>query len=160
MNSASKLNTLLAVLLASLILLLVYLNNVFHPPFLEGKNNTLLFGHGVTYSESGAEKYREFHTLDYQWSGMHQLHTTYGTEDDSISLNVSSAVYFWTSSLFSTSNTVYSEDYTTSFEPDATQAHLLLDTSEEYFQTIYQDSDNFCYSSLLTSSMQCVTADQ
>ena len=61
-NSAIKLNTLLAILLASLILLLVYLNNIFHPFFLEGKNNTLLFGHGVTYSESGVEKYREFHT--------------------------------------------------------------------------------------------------
>ncbi|EOV7450497.1 hypothetical protein ACORBP_003842 [Vibrio vulnificus] len=158
MNSVGKLNTLLAVLLASLILLLVYLNNIFHPPFLEGKNNTLLFGHGVTYSESGVEKYREFHTLDHKWSGMHKLHTTYGTEDDSISLNVSSSVYFWTSSLFSTSSTVYSEFYTASVEPDATQAHLLLESADEYFQTIYQDSDNFCYSSLLTGSMQCVTA--
>ncbi|EMK6583836.1 hypothetical protein V9K46_004737 [Vibrio parahaemolyticus] len=160
MNSAIKLNTLLAILLASLILLLVYLNNIFHPFFLEGKNNTLLFGHGVTYSESGTEKkYREFHTLDHKWSGMHQLHTTYGAEGDSISLNVSSSVYFWTSSLFSTSNTVYSEGYKASVESDATQAHRLLDSSEEYFQTIYQDSDNFCYSSLLTGSMQCVTAD-
>ncbi|EGQ7990751.1 hypothetical protein JKP22_20095 [Vibrio vulnificus] len=158
MNIASKLNTLLAVLLASLILLLVYLNNMFHPSFLEGRNNTLLFSHGVTYSESGVEKYREFHTLDHKWSGMHKLHTTYGAEDDSISLNVSSSVYFWTSSLFSTSSTVYSEFYTASVEPDATQAHLLLESADEYFQTIYQDSDNFCYSSLLTGSVQCVTA--
>ena len=126
---------------------------------LTGKNNTLLFGHGATHSESGAEKYREFHTLDHKWSGMHQLHTTYWTEDDSISLNVSSAVYFWTSNLFSTSNTVYSEGYKVSFEPDAIQAHTLLDISEEYFQTIYQDSDSFCYSSLLTGSVQCVTSD-
>jgi hypothetical protein len=159
-NSVGKLNTLLAVFLASLILLLVYLNNIFHPPFLEGKNNTLLFGHGVTYSESGAEKYREFHTLDHKWSGMHNLHTTYGAEDDSKSINISSSVYFWTSSLFSTRNTVYSTGYKASFEPDATQAHLLLDTSEEYFQTIYQDTDSFCYSSLLSGSIQCVTADQ
>lgn len=160
MNSANKLNTLLATLLASLILLLVYLNNIFHPPFLEGKSNTLLFGHRVTYSESGTEKYREFHTLDHKWSGIHQLSTTYGTKDDSGILNVSSSVYFWTSSLFSTSNTVYSEDYKTSVEPDTTQAHLILETAEQYFQTIYQDTNNFCYSSLLTGSIQCVTADQ
>ncbi|CAH8207848.1 conserved hypothetical protein [Vibrio aestuarianus] len=158
MNSASKLNTLLAALLASLILLLAYLNNIFYPPFLEGKNNVLLFGYGVTYSKSGTEKYREFHTLDHKWSGIHQLNTTYATEGDSRSVNVSSSVYFWTSSLFSTSSTVYSEFYTASVEPDATQAHLLLERADEYFQTIYQDSDNFCYSSLLTGSMQCVTA--
>lgn len=159
MNSASKLNTLLVALLTSLILLLIYLNIIFHPPFLEGNNNTLLFGHGVTYSESGTEKYREFHTLDHQWSGMHQLNTTYGTKDDSGSLNVSSSLYFWTPNLFSTSNTVYSEDYKTSVEPDTTQAHLILETAEQYFQTIYQDTNNFCYSSLLTGSIQCITAE-
>ncbi|MDE1254954.1 hypothetical protein L9W76_17650 [Vibrio aestuarianus] len=159
MNSASKLNTLLAALLASLILLLAYLNNIFYPPFLEGKNNVLLFGYGVTYSKSGTEKYREFHTLDHKWSGIHQLNTTYATEGDSRSVNVSSSVYFWASNLFSTSNTVYSENYKASAEPDTTQAHLIFETPEEYFQTIFQDMYNFCYSSLLTSSIQCVTTD-
>lgn len=160
MNSASKLNVLSTGLLASLMLLFLYLNKIIYPPFLEGKNDTLLFGHGVTFSESGAEKYREIHTLDHRWSGMHQINTTYNIEDNTRNLNVSSSVYFWTPTLFSTSNTTYSEGYKTSVERDSTQAHLIIKTPEEYFQTIYQDTNNFCYSSLLTGSIQCITAAQ
>jgi len=158
MSNVNKCIMALSCVLATLISVCLYLNIVSHPLFLEGKNNSLLFGHSVTYSQFGVKKYREFHTIDHKWSGLHSLHTTIGADDESASLKVSSLVYFWSEDLFSNRDVRQSKN--DNIVPDLTEAHMISDSSEQFFQIIYQDSYNFCYISLRRGNVKCITADQ
>ncbi|MEJ2766879.1 hypothetical protein VV869_23310 [Photobacterium sp. MCCC 1A19761] len=145
------------------VLVLIAINgfNIYHHPlFLEGRNNTMLFSRGVTYTEDLVESYQEFFTVDHKWNGFHDLHSTIQTEGEPKSLKVYYSIYFWGPDIFSSRNSLRSKEYTPLVEPDKTEAHLIDEPVEQFFQILYQDRKNFCYTSLLTSSVQCVTADQ
>lgn len=160
MSNANK--VILGLTLANVLALamIALFNARHHPPFLEGRNNTMLFSHGRTYSAEVIEGYQELFTVDHRWDGFHDLHSTTLTEGDEKSLKVYYSVYFWGRDLFSTRDSFRNKDYTPQVEPDATEAHLIDSPAEQFFQTLYQDKSNFCYASLLTSSVQCITADQ
>ncbi|MDC5721866.1 hypothetical protein OPW41_12290 [Vibrio europaeus] len=160
MNYASKWIVALIVTNLGVFAIIGVLNAKHHPAFLTGRYNTLMFAHGSTYSSSGIEAFKQFYTVDQNWYGRHDLHSSFLSQGDKKTLKLYSSVYFWGNDLFSTSSTSYSKDYTPSVEPDVTEAHLIDQPVRQFFQTLYQDRYNFCYVSLLTSSVQCITADQ
>ncbi|MDF2152824.1 hypothetical protein [Vibrio sp. CAU 1672] len=160
MSNASKiiLGLLLANIMAIALVVLIYRFN--HPYFLEGRNNTMLFSHGQTYTDEVIESYQKLFTVDHRWDGFHDLHSTIQMAGNDRSLNLYYSVFFWGQDLFSARDTVRSPNYVTLAESDFTEAHLIDDSAEQFFQILYQDRYNFCYVSLLTSSVQCITADQ
>lgn len=160
----NNVNKVICTLFAANVLVIVSifaLNAYHHPMFLVGKNNTMLFSHGMTYTEDHVESYQEYFTVDHTWNGFHDLYSTIQTEGViKKSLKVYYSVYFWGLDIFSSRNTLRSKEYTPSTEPDITEAHLIDENIEQFFQILYQDDFSFCYTSLLTSSVQCITADQ
>jgi hypothetical protein len=159
-SSASKWIITLIVSNLSVIAVIGFLNTIHYPAFLVGRYNTLMFAHGSTYSSSGVDKFKQFYTIDQNWYGRHDLYSSLLSKGDKKTLRLYSSVYFWGTDLFSTSNPSYSKNYTSSTEPDATESHLIDQPVQQFFQTLYQDRFNFCYASLLTSSVQCITADR
>lgn len=144
-----------------LVLIAIYSLNVYHRPlFLEDKNNTMLFTRGGTYTTDIVEYYQELYTLDHKWHGFDDLHVTIKTEGAEKSLKVYYSVYFWGGGIFSSRYNQLNKEYTPLVEPDATEAHLIDEPIEQFFQILYQDRYIFCYTSWLTSNVQCVKANQ
>ena len=161
MSSVSKAIWGLVVVNTLILSAIIGFNIYHHPLFLEGRNNTMLFSRGLTYTEDVVEFYHQLFTVDHRWNGFHDLHSTIQTEGEAKSLKVYYSIYFWGLDIFSNRDTLRSIEYTPLVEPDITEAHLINDEPvEEFFQVLYQDRYSFCYTSLLTSSVQCVTADQ
>ncbi|MFA0406445.1 hypothetical protein [Vibrio sp. 10N.222.52.C12] len=159
MNNVSKAIVWLVLANTLIIALLSWMNNLNHPPFLDGRNNTMLFSRGRTYTKFEVDTFKEVITVEHRWGGVHDIHSSTLSEGENKALNVYYSVYFWGINLFSTTNVLRSSNYIPSTELDFAEAHLINDSSEQFFQTLYQDKYIFCYSSLLTSSVQCITAD-
>ncbi|CAK1698405.1 conserved hypothetical protein [Vibrio crassostreae] len=159
MNNVNKMIIFLFVVNALLITLISLLSVLNHPPFLDGRENTMLFSRGRTYTNLEAKSFKEVITFAHKFGGVHDLHSSMLSEGETKALNVYYSVYFFGKNLFSKTNTLGSKNYTHSTEPDLVKAHLMADSSEQFFQTLYQDRYTFCYSSLLTNRVQCLTAD-
>ncbi|MCC4860876.1 hypothetical protein [Vibrio splendidus] len=159
MNNVSKAIVFLVLANTLVITLISWINTLNHPPFLDGRNNTMLFSHGRTYTTFEVDSFKEVITVDHLWGGVHDAHCSLLSEGENKALNIYYSVYFWGADLFSTTNALRSANYTPSTELDFTEAHLIDNSSEQFFQTLYQDKYIFCYSSLLTGSVQCITAD-
>lgn len=160
MNSVSKAIYALGIANVLVLITIGCLNIYHHPPFLEDKNNTMLFSRGVTYTTDGAEPYQEFYTVDHKWHGFHDLHATIQPDGGAKNLTVYYSLFFWGENIFSSRNSQYNKEYIPLIEPYTTEAHLIDEQTEQFFQMLYQDEYSFCYTRLLTSSVQCVTADQ
>lgn len=166
MNSVSKAVYALGIANVLVLTTIGCLHLYHQPPFLENKNNTMLFSRGVAYTSDRIESYQEFYTVDHKWHGFHDLHATIQPDGGAKSLTVYYSLYFWGEDIFSSRGSQYnpynpySKEYIPLIEPYTTEAHLIDEQIEQFFQTLYQDEYSFCFTSLLTSSVQCITADQ
>ncbi|CAV26250.1 MULTISPECIES: hypothetical protein [Vibrio] len=159
MSNVNKIIILLVLANTLFMTVISWMNNLNNPPFLVGRENTMLFSRGRTYTDFEVDSFKEVITVDHKFGGIHDVHSSILSEGETKALNIYYSVNFFGENLFSTANALRSENYTSSVEPDLVEAHLMEGSSEQFFQTLYQDRYTFCYSSLLTSSVQCITAD-
>lgn len=135
---------------------IVYLSHTSRPDFLLSKSQPIIYADGITFFEGGSDAFKELHTIEQHPLGFHNMKSMISSIDDTEIFKKTYAVYFFNDSLFSVKIIEKDDDYTSEVEPDVTEAHLIEYPQEEFFQVIFQDKDLFCYSSLLTDSVQCV----
>lgn len=126
------------------------------PFFLKSKAEPIVYAHGITFYKDGSEPFKELHTAKRNPLGFHQMKSTLLSRNSEKIFKKTYAVYFWTDTVFSAELIDKDEDYTSDQESDVTEAHLIEYPQQEFFQAVYQDNELFCYTSLLTDSVQCV----
>ncbi|PSW06822.1 hypothetical protein [Photobacterium lipolyticum] len=135
---------------------IVYKSYTSRPDFLSVNDQPIVYAHGITFFEGGYDAFQELHTIDLHPLGFHTMRSSISSINDTEIFKKAYAVYFFNDSLFSAKIIDKDDDYTSDQEPDLTESHLIEYSQKEFFQIIFQDKELFCYSSMLTDSVQCV----
>lgn len=142
---------------AFVVLVGILINNVRNQPlFMKSSYDPIVYGHGIKFSDNSVYKYRKFHTIEHGMFGRHRMKTTIMSIDEPETLRKTYDVHFWDLDVFSIKLTSKDKHYTAEDEPDYSEAHMLEYPQDQFFQIIFQDSELFCYSSLLINSVKCI----
>ncbi|RWX57542.1 hypothetical protein [Photobacterium chitinilyticum] len=156
MRVASKLLISYAICAFIVFVSIVYKSNNNRPDFLYGNDQPIIYADGITFFEGGYDAFKELHTIELHPLGFHTMRSSITSMNDMEIFKKAYSVYFFNDSLFSVKFTDKDDDYTSDQEPDLTESHLIEYPQKEFFQIVFQNKELFCYSSMLTDSVQCV----